>query len=165
DKIFLIGFMGSGKTTLAKKLAKKLNYVFLDLDDEIEKVEELSITQIFDEKGGEYFRKLEKETLISLVSTNSQFVLSVGGGTPCFYDNMEVINNAGTSVYLKYNSGILTSRLINAKTKRPLIKGFNEDELKEFIQNKLSEREQYYKQCKFTLSGNNLKVDDLLGIL
>jgi shikimate kinase len=164
DKIFLIGFMGSGKTTLAKKLAKKLNRSFFDLDQEIERRENLTITQIFEQKGECYFREIESKTLKTILDIELSFVMSVGGGTPCFYDNMKVINVSGISMYLKYNAGILASRLSNAKVKRPLIEALNEEDLKTFITDKLAEREAFYKQCKFTLAGNNLKVEDLLSL-
>ena len=157
--------MGSGKTTLAKKLAKKLNRSFYDLDHEIEAIENLKIPQIFEEKGEDYFRELESKMLKTILAKEELFVLSVGGGTPCFYDSMKLINESGISVYLKYNVGILTSRLINAKVKRPLIKALNEEELKKFITNKLSEREEFYKQSNFTLEGNNLKVEGLEVLL
>jgi len=156
--------MGSGKTTLAKKLAKKLNQPFVDLDIEIESRENLTIDQIFELKGENYFRSLEKEVLNDTVIKEVQFVMSVGGGTPCFFNNMEFINQSGTSIYLKYNAGILTSRLINAKVKRPLIVGLNESELKVFISNKLAERETHYNKSKFVVEGNNLKVEDLLNL-
>ena len=165
NKIFLIGFMGSGKTTLAKKLAKKLDYTWFDLDQEIEIREKLTIAQIFEEKGEEFFRRLEAETLKNIIQSNSQFVLSVGGGTPCFADNIKIMNGSGFTIYLKYNEGILSSRLINAKVKRPLIKKLNENQLQEFIKEKLVEREPFYKQSKFTIAGNNLKVEDLLRLL
>jgi len=157
--------MGSGKTTLAKKLAKKLNRSFYDLDHEIEAAENLTITQIFEEKGEEYFRKIESKSLKIILAKEEEFVVAVGGGTPCSFGNMKLIKDSGTSIYLKYNAGILTSRLINAKVKRPLIKKLNEEELKTFITNKLAEREVFYKQCKFTLEGNNLKVEDLEALL
>jgi shikimate kinase len=115
--------MGSGKSTLAKKMAKKLNRSFYDLDHEIEKVVGLTVSQMFDQNGENYFRGLESKVLKEILENNELIVLSVGGGTPCFYDNMQLINNSGVSVYLKYNAGILTSRLMNAKVKRPLIKG------------------------------------------
>jgi len=157
--------MGSGKTTLAKKLAKKLNRMFYDLDQEIEEKEHLIIPQIFEQKGEDYFREIESEALKIILAKEEPFVLSVGGGTPCFYENMELINTSGVSIYLKYNAGILASRLINAKVKRPLIKALDEIELNEFITNKLFEREMFYKECNFTLEGNNLKVEDLERLL
>lgn len=156
--------MGSGKTTLAKKLAKKLNQPFFDLDFEIEKRENLPINQIFEQKGEIYFRALEKEMLKELITKEDCFIMSLGGGTPCFFDNIELINSSGTSIYLKYNAGILTSRLINAKIKRPLIKDLNEAELKVFITNKLSEREPFYKKCKLIIEKNNVKVEDLISL-
>lgn len=165
DKIFLIGFMGSGKTTLAKKLAKKLSRPFFDLDQEIEKNEQLSVSQIFDKKGESYFRELEVKALKDIISKNEYFVFSLGGGTPCFFNNMKLIKECGVSIYLKYNSGILASRLIAAKVKRPLIKGLNEEELKKYITDKLSERERFYNQSNYTLAGNNLKVEDLIKLI
>ena len=164
-KIILIGFMGSGKTTLAKKLAKKMSHSFYDLDHEIEVKEKLTISQIFEQKGESYFRESETTSLKTLLALEKPFVISVGGGTPCFGDNMELIKTSAISIYLNYNAGILTSRLINAKVKRPLIKNLNETELKEFITNKLSEREFFYKQSNFMLAGNNIKVEDLLLLL
>jgi shikimate kinase len=98
--IFLIGFMGSGKTSIGKKLAKKMKYAFLDLDQEIEKQENLSISEIFEIHGEDYFRVLEKKVLVDLTQL-SNTVVSCGGGTPCHYNNIELINNAGISIYLQ----------------------------------------------------------------
>jgi len=156
--------MGSGKTTLGKRLAKKLNKHFFDLDQEIEKSEQLSINQIFEQYGEGEFRKIEAQTLNSLISNNDNFVLSLGGGTPCNQNNMDLINGFGISIYLKYNAGILASRLIGAKAERPLIKNLGEQQLKEFITNKLAEREPFYNQCKLIVEKNNLKVDDLITL-
>ena len=163
-KIFLLGFMGSGKSTLGKKLAKKLEVSFFDLDNEIEKEAGITVFQIFEEKGEAYFRLLEQQILKQLIATDSVAVIALGGGTPCFYDNMKLVNEAGTSVYIKYNAGILCSRLINAKTARPLIQNKSEQELKTFIENSLSERERFYLQSKFIVEGNNIKVEDLLEL-
>ena len=165
NKIFLIGFMGSGKSTLGKKLANKLNQPFYDLDALIEQKEKKTITEIFEEKGEECFRNIERETLQELTDNNSSFVLALGGGTPCFHDNIEFINANGTSVYLKYNSGILHSRLINAKTERPLVKDKIDDELKQLIVNKLAEREIFYNKAQLIMEGDNLKVEDLISKL
>jgi len=157
--------MGSGKTTLGKRLANKLEYSFIDLDAEIEKIENCSINEIFDDKGETYFRELESKILHDIISENRNIVLSVGGGTPCFNDNMKLINETGTSVYLKYNAGILCSRLLNAKTERPLIKGLDETQLKEFVANKLLEREAFYNQSKLVIERNNVRVEDVLNLL
>jgi shikimate kinase len=165
NKIFLIGFMGSGKTTLGKRLAKKLDKPFLDLDVEIEKSESLTINQIFEKFGETHFRELESKVLKALIINNKEFVLSLGGGTPCDKNNMNLINNSGASIYLKYNAGILASRLIEAKAERPLIKNLDENQLKEFITNKLIEREVFYDQCKFTIENNNVRVEDLIELI
>ena len=157
--------MGSGKTTLGKKVATKLNVPFFDLDNEIEKELGLSIDEIFSTKGEDYFRERERETLTRIIAVNDGFVLSLGGGTPCFYDNIDIINQSGLSIYLKYNSGILASRLLNAKKERPLIKEFGEAELEKYIVEKLKEREPYYIKSKKTLEGNNLKTDDLIALI
>ena len=154
--------MGSGKSTLGKKLANKLNQPFFDLDVVIEEKENKTITQLFEEKGEEYFRELEHQTLKELISENPQFVLSLGGGAPCFKNNMQLINANGKSVYLKYNAGILYSRLVNAKAKRPLLQGKSDEELKQFISEKLTEREIFYNKAQFIVEEDNLKVEDLI---
>lgn len=161
-KIFLIGFMGSGKSTLGKKLAKKLNFLFLDLDQLIEKQEHGTIADIFNKKGEEYFRTLETTILKITIDKNQSFVLSLGGGTPCFNNNMELINQSGKSIYLKYNAGILTSRLLTAKQQRPLIAGKNEEELKQFVLDLLTQREPFYNQSKLVVEGNNIRTDTIV---
>jgi shikimate kinase len=157
--------MGSGKTTLGKKLANKLNTPFFDLDDEIEKEEGSKIEDIFTSKGEDYFRTIEKELLKSLCQKKDDFVLSIGGGTPCFFNNMELINETGTSIYIKYNAGILTSRLLNTKTVRPLVDGKNEEELKSYIVEMLQKREPFYTQSKFILEKNNIRLEDILELI
>jgi shikimate kinase len=165
NNIFLVGFMGSGKTTLGKQLANKLDKQFFDLDAEIEAIEKSEVSVIFDKKGENYFRKIETEVLIKLISNNDNFVISLGGGTPCFNDNMKLINLAGTSIYLKYNSEILANRLVNNKTERPLIKNLSEGEVKAFVNHKLNERELFYEQSNHVLEGSNLSVEDLASLL
>lgn len=154
--------MGSGKSTLGKKLAKKLNLQFLDLDQLIEKQEHCSIADIFHKKGENYFRVLETAVLNHSITTNQNFVLSLGGGTPCFNNNIELINQSGKSIYLKYNAGILTSRLLTAKQQRPLIVGKNEKELKQFVLDLLNQREPFYNQCQFIIEGNNITTDAIV---
>ena len=157
--------MGSGKTTLGKRLANKLNQPFFDLDAIIEEEENISIAEIFDIKGEAFFRELETKTLARLIDDNEHFVCSLGGGTPCYNNNMELINQSGISFYLKYNSGMLVSRLSNAKSERPLIKGLNDKELETFVSEKLKERELFYNQSNHILEGGNLKVDDLTALI
>ena len=162
NKIFLIGFMGSGKSTIGRKLANKLSYTFYDLDKEIEHKEGSSIAEIFSKKGEQYFRKLESEVLSTLSNENQ--VIALGGGTPCYADNMEFINQTGTSIYLKYNAGILFSRLVKAKSQRPLLAGKTDEELKAFIEEKLTERELFYKQSEYIIESPNLTTEELLNL-
>ena len=164
-RIFLVGFMGSGKSTLGKKLANKLKLQFLDLDQLIEKQEYCTVTEIFKNKGEDYFRALETAVLNDLLQTNTDFVLSLGGGSPCFNNNMEFINSIGTSIYLKYNAGILTSRLLAAKQERPLIAGKNAEELKQFVDDLLTQRESFYLQSKFIVEGATISVNEILNKL
>jgi len=153
--------MGSGKTTLGRKLANKLGYAFFDLDELIEEQEKLSISEIFSKQGENYFRTVEQKILNDKLVTNQPLVLSVGGGTPCFFDNMEFINKQATSIYLKYNAGMLYSRLSSAKAKRPLLTEKSDEELKDFIKKTLSEREGFYNQSKIVVESNNITVDTI----
>lgn len=157
--------MGSGKTTLGKKLANHLNKEFYDLDAEIEKQTQKSITELFENKGEAYFRKIEKEVLEKFCAEKENFVMALGGGTPCFYNNMELINKSGVSIYINYNAGILASRLKSAKIVRPLVVGKSEDELKLYIENTLLERAIFYTQSQFTINKDNIKVEDVLALL
>jgi len=165
NKIFLIGFMGSGKSTLGKKLANKLNKTFFDLDEEIEKHEGKTITAIFEQQSEVYFRKLEKELLNKIATENNDFIMALGGGTSCFYDNMDFMNKNGQTIYLKYNSGVLLSRLFNAKAERPLIKDKTENQLTNFIEEKLAQREKYYVKSKIVVEGIELNMDELIKLL
>lgn len=162
-KIVLIGFMGSGKTTLGKKLASKLNISFVDLDEAIAEQEKMSISQLFETKGEDYFRKIEHQKLKEILSKNNKIVLSTGGGTPCFYENMQLINHYGISFYLKYTPAFLHSRLINAKAKRPLIQQLTSEELLGFIEQKLVERQPFYEQSNYILEEINLTPDFIIA--
>lgn len=159
-KIFLIGFMGCGKTTVGKKLAHQLGFNFLDLDEYIERSHGKSISEIIETGGEEKFRALESACLKEIVASDNT-VIATGGGTPCFNNNMELINNKGISVYLKMSVDGLANRLGNAKTMRPLIKGLSEDELKNYILNKLTEREIFYLQAHYKVKAKNLNVGEL----
>ncbi len=157
--------MGSGKTTLGKKLATKLNLPFFDLDEAIVEQEGADITTIFETKGETYFRKIEHQQLKEILISNKQFVLATGGGTPCFYNNMKLINENSASVYLKYSAPFLASRLITAKKVRPLIKNYTNTEMKLFVEQLLSERESFYNESNFVVNEINVKVDDVLQAL
>ena len=157
-RIILIGFMGSGKSTLGKKLANRLAIPFIDSDSEIENEHNKSIGELFGEHGESHFREIEAHFIRSLQSRDS-FVLATGGGMPCFHANMSLLNNLGTTFYLERTPKELMNRLVNAKQQRPLIAGLSEEDLLHFIEDKLSEREEYYKQASIVLSREEQTVD------
>ncbi|MEP5613816.1 MAG: shikimate kinase [Cyclobacteriaceae bacterium] len=143
-KIFLVGLPASGKTTFAKRLSEQINSTFLDLDAEIVKSTNQSITELF-EKGGEpSFREVEKEVLTKVVKDHSQFVLATGGGTPCFFDNMDFMNRNGITIYINTPLEEITRRLADDSS-RPLMKKFEPAEL-------LSKRRKWYEQAQYTVS-------------
>src|SRR6266850_347126 len=121
-RIFLIGFMGSGKTHWGKQLAQRLKLPFYDLDEEIQAGEKKTIPQIFSEKGEEYFRMLEKELLEDIIGDHQSLVISCGGGTPCFFNNIDMMKKHGTVVWLNTAINVLYDRLVKEKAKRPLLK-------------------------------------------
>ena len=153
--IILIGYMASGKSTIGKKLAKKLDYDFIDLDDFIEDHESLSVTKIFKKKGEIYFRKQEEFYLKGLLQLNKNIVLSVGGGTPCYGNNMDLILNTTNveSIYLKSSIPKLVKKLKKKKNKRPLIAHIKgKKDLTEFIGKHLFERSPYYSKAEIQIN-------------
>lgn len=157
-RIFLIGFMGSGKSTMGKKLATKLGYDFVDLDHEIEKQIGTSIGDYFASHGEAAFRKLESENLKNFPYPQNA-VVATGGGTPCFFDNMDWMNANGTSMYIEMPPAALAKRLEGGKEKRPLLRDLDEAQMIAFIENKLSERENFYKRATIIINGINLNAD------
>jgi len=158
QRIYIIGFMGSGKTTAGKKLASLLGWSFVDLDKAIEEFSGKTIPEIFSEKGEDFFRKVESSVLKNL-NNEINIVVSTGGGTPCNGDNMEYMLKTGLTIYLKLTPGQLKSRLVEAKEDRPLIKELNNSELLGFIENKLSIREKWYNLAEITLNGIDLDIN------
>ncbi len=162
--IFFIGFMGCGKTRLGKKLANKTNRPFVDLDELIAEIQGKTISQIFEEIGETGFRELEMQTL-----QNSPFALnaivSTGGGAPCFYNNMDWMNANGLTFFIDTPIPILASRLINAKTKRPLIVNKSYEELIQFIDSKLLERRQFYQQAQLTLNQADVSPEMVIKLI
>ena len=146
-RIFLIGYMGAGKTTLGRALAKELGIQFIDLDSYIEKRLCKSVSQIFAEKGEEGFRDIERRMLHE-VGDFENVVISTGGGTPCFFDNIEYMNEHGTTVFLDVPVERLFIRLSIARKKRPLIMNKNDEELRSFIIEQLNKRETHYNKAK-----------------
>ncbi len=162
-KIVLLGYMGSGKTTVGKELAKTLSVKFVDLDKEIERLENKSIPQIFKDHGDIYFRKKEKSALEDVLNSKNNMVLSLGGGTPCYYDSMNYLNNKDEvhSIYLDVSTANLVKRLGSEKSRRPMLSGINtEQELQHFLGKHLFERRPYYQQAKQTLKVGEESVEE-----
>ncbi|CAM1340680.1 shikimate kinase [Tenacibaculum aestuarii] len=161
-KIVLLGYMASGKSTIGRILAEKLQISFIDLDAYIEEKEKMSVSDVFKEKGEIYFRKQEHVYLKELLDKKEDFVLSLGGGTPCYAGNMNVLLSYDdvTSIYLKTSIQTIMERLVNEKSQRPLVARLNEDELAEFIAKHLFERSYYYNQATHKLVVDNKDVNE-----
>ncbi len=153
--------MGSGKTLVSKELNILNNFKIFDLDAEISKQNNRSITEIFKEKGEIFFRKIEKEVLEKILSTEKNIILSLGGGTPCYYNNIDSINEKTISVFLKTNVKTLAQRLSSEKDKRPLIQNISNEDLPEFIAKHLFERNPFYNQAKITINTDNLSAREI----
>lgn len=156
--------MGSGKTTIGKALASKLGCQFIDQDDVIEKRFGMTITEVFAAFGEPKFRETEHEVLVEL-SHLENAIIATGGGCPCFFSNMEVMNQHGVTIYLKGDPKTLVNRLKDSHGTRPLIKDKTEPELLQYVTDKLSEREPFYSQAKHTVQAINLKAEDILLLL
>jgi shikimate kinase len=151
-KIFLVGYMGCGKSTVGKELAHMLNFPFYDTDQIIEKTENNSISNIFQEQGEDAFRLKERKVLIEMLDRYPSGIFSTGGGMPCFLDNMKLMNKGGYTVFINCGVNLLYDRLGKSKN-RPVIKGKTEYELKKFISNHLLQRRPYYNLAKIKVMG------------
>jgi shikimate kinase len=160
--IYIIGFMGSGKTTAGKKLASLLGWSFIDLDKRIEEYAGKTIPEIFSQSGEDYFRIIETQLLRNLKMC-TKTVISTGGGTPCYIDNMDYMIETGLTIYLKLTPAELKSRLSQSKGKRPLIKDLDQNELTSFIKEKLAVREKWYERSDITMDGIDLDINLLLS--
>lgn len=166
ERIFLIGMMAAGKTTLGRQLATRLGYTFVDLDEYIERREGKSIPELFAQGGQAYFRQQEQQALKALVQEHAQVVVATGGGTPCFFDNMAFINQHGTSVFLDVPAEELVQRLrASDLALRPLLAQKNAEELKDFIVRTLAERRGFYTQAHHTLTGKRYNIDELESLV
>ncbi|MDR0845421.1 MAG: shikimate kinase [Tannerella sp.] len=165
QRIFLTGYMGAGKTTTGKRLSEQLGLSFIDLDHFIEKRYYKSVRQIFEEKGEDGFRELERKHLRE-VGGFENVVISTGGGTPCFHENMDFMNQSGTTVYLKVPVDELAKRLEQGKNIRPVLKGRTGEELKRFIEESLSKRSRNYEQAQIifdaTAAGSKTNMTALI---
>jgi len=159
-RIFLIGFMGCGKSTFGKKLAAKMGYDFIDLDHLFESTAGTSIGEYFSTNGEEAFRQ-EESRILKSYDYPANCVIATGGGAPCYFDNMDWINNNGVSVYIQMSPAALAQRLENGKAKRPLLKDLNKTEIIDFIENKLAQRAAYYERAAITANGMELHAEQL----
>ena len=159
-RIFLIGFMGSGKTILGRKLACILQHQFIDLDEYIEEQEDRTISQIFEEDGEDYFRKLERGYLHKVID-KEDVVISTGGGTPCFFDNIDQMNEYGKTIYINMHPKALLPRLLSSPSTRPLLAGKDEKGMLDYVFKTLRSREKYYHKAKRVVTGYNLTARKL----
>lgn len=164
-KVFLLGYMASGKTTIGKEIAQKLNFVFIDLDEYIENKEGMSVPNIFKNKGEIYFRKVETIYLKELLVSNESAIISLGGGTPCYGNNMQLLldSEKAVTIYLKASLNELGNRLRKDKQNRPLIAHLTTEEaLIEFIGKHLFERSNYYGRATKTINVDNKSTNDIV---
>jgi shikimate kinase len=163
SKIFLIGLAGSGKSTLGKALAKTLGVSFLDLDEEIVAIEGQTIPEIFSEQGEEYFRAIEGQVLKTFADQEMNFIMATGGGTPCFMDNMRLMNETGLTIYLDVDSSHLASRVIDAGVEnRPIFKGADRSSLIDEIDQLRIKRSPFYDQAKIKMSNNHITEEMII---
>ncbi|MFL9835497.1 shikimate kinase [Chryseobacterium terrae] len=160
--ISLVGYMGSGKSHISKILSDKINFKLIDLDKEISRRNKLTIPEIFEKKGEIYFRKLERETLEEILATQENIVLSLGGGTPVYYNNMEIINNNSKSVFLRASVSTLAERISKQKEKRPLIAKIPDEDIPEFIAKHLFERNVFYSKAQFNINTDNKNPEEII---
>ena len=162
-KIVLLGYMASGKSTIGREISKKLDMKFIDLDDYISKREKRSISEIFKVEGEIYFRKIESLYLGEILNSKDSFILSLGGGTPCYSNNMELIlNSEASSIYIKADIKTLASRLTAEKNKRPLVADLEDDKLIEFVAKHLFERRFFYEQASITINSEDKSIEEII---
>ncbi len=162
-RIYLIGYMGTGKTTLGKRLAKIMDLSFIDIDKFIECKYHKTVPEIFAESGEDGFRVIEQKALKE-VSEIENVIISTGGGVPCFFDNMEVMNDSGLTIYIKATPEELASRLRASKTVRPIVASKSDDELVPFIAEHLAEREKYYTRANISFYTEHLVSKEDINI-
>ncbi|MEP7279357.1 MAG: shikimate kinase [Bacteroidota bacterium] len=161
-RVFLIGFMGSGKTHWGRLLSRHTSLPYFDLDEVIVEAEKKSVQQIFHDKGEEYFRVKEQEVLEALAEDHDDIIVSTGGGTPCFFNNIDFMRQQGKVIWLNTSADILLERLLRQKHSRPLIKNISDAGLKAFIIKKLQDRKMYYEQAHVVLHEETITLESLL---
>lgn len=160
-RYFLIGFMGCGKSYWGKQLAERLKIPFIDLDEIIEEQAGKRINNIFKQEGEEYFRQIEKEYLYMLTDSHSSFVMATGGGTPCFFNNIDYMKKNGTTIWINCSVDCLFTRLVNDKDQRPLVKELDPDQLRSYIHRKFGDRKIFYQQANIVFNEDDITLDML----
>ncbi len=162
-KVYLIGLPGCGKSTIGRHLSKRLNIPFIDLDTAIEQRESMAVKDIFKRKGEEYFRQVESETLKRISMGLPDFIMATGGGTPLFFENMNFMNDFGSTIFLDLPTAVIAERILHAdKEERPLLSQLEPDEVKEKIELLRSQRIQFYNQAMHRISADSISVEDVL---
>lgn len=163
-KVVLIGYMGSGKSVVSKKLADRMEISVVELDEMIEEKCEMSIEKLFSNKGELFFRKQEHQLFKGLVNNSESLIISTGGGTPCYFNNHELLNSEDVvSIYLRASIDTLYNRLLKGKQKRPLISNLKDNEIKEFIAKHLFDRSFYYNQATFKVNVDDKSIDEIVN--
>lgn len=165
-KLFLIGYMGCGKSSLGKKLAKRAGYEFVDMDSIIEQREGAPIADIFHYAGEEYFRKTERALIEEFDDDEGNYVISTGGGVPTWEDNMERMNVIGSTIYLRRTAQQIASRLSpHGRQKRPKLRGLNDEELVEFMTKNMAEREPFYSKATHIIECSSYSDEEIIEII
>ena len=165
NTVFLIGYMGCGKTILGKALASQLNIPFIDLDKKVEEHEEKSVHSIFKLKGELYFRQIERKVLLKLINSSVPKIVSLGGGTPCYFNNMvDILNSNHQSIYFRASLDNIVNRLYNKNEKRPLISHIKTKiSLKEFVSKHLFERSSFYEMAQIKINVDKKSIPEIVG--
>ena len=163
-RIYLVGYMYSGKTSVGKRLARQLGYAFVDLDELFEQRYRISIPDFFSRYDEAAFRKLEREVLLSTADTDN-CVVSTGGGTPCFHNNMAFIKAHGLSIYLEASEGTVLNRKAKSKKARPVLDALSPDELRTFISKQLAERRPFYEQADLRFSAEDVSIGEICNVV
>lgn len=165
-KISIIGYMAAGKSFLGAQLAKQLNVKFIDLDHNLEQNHlQMPISDFISKKGELSFRKIEREVLQNIIDKNDEYVLATGGGTPCYYDNMTLLNDSTTTLFLNTSIKTISERLIANRSDRPLVNHLQDDEINEFVAKHIFERRLFYSKAKLVLNEEHHFVNDILKLL
>lgn len=164
DRIYIIGYMCSGKSSISRKLAARLGYEPFDTDDLFEERYHICVQDFFEKYGEDYFRKFESE-ILKKTGEMHHVVISTGGGTPCFFDNMQWMKENGTTVFVNVSLQTAFHRIMNAKRKRPLVYGKSEYDLRQYVESHYNSRLPFYEQADFIMKGENFDIEEVMNYL